>query len=209
MPYQTNAILQKIIAQKLVFLAKQKVNFVGKKILDVGCGTGFLAQHLVQGGALPSNILQIDFNEKSLNFARNYGKIVKADFNKPLPVYENFDVIISSMALQWAGNFKSAFLNLKEKLNNGSSIFVAIPLCGSLNEVYKILGKEFLQFPQNIPMKLIEEKKYAENAFICLKNIHAVQMKVGGGVLLKKQLLLLKNTQTVWKIGFFYFQNAG
>jgi malonyl-CoA O-methyltransferase len=125
--YQTNAVLQKIIAQTLVNLVGRQINLCNQNILDIGSGTGFIAQNLVQTGAKPSSIFQIDRNPEALNYAKQFGNVVNTDFNKPLSFEQKFDVIFSSMALQWAENLYKTLTHLQNFLIEGGNIFFAIP----------------------------------------------------------------------------------
>lgn len=206
MPYQQNAILQKIIAQKLVNLASARVELCGKSILDVGCGTGFVAQNLALQGVNPSNILQVDKNAASLQIAKQFGEVEIGDFNNPFSMERKFDTVFSSMALQWAEDFSKALQYLKARLSQQGNIFLAIPLNDSLSEVYKVLKIEPFKFPniEDVDAKLMEVKTYTENGYAVLKNIHGAGLVNGSGDrLYKNQLILLKKILTKWKIGFF------
>ena len=59
MNYTQNGVLQKIIATKLVELLPQKP-CDASSILDIGCGTGFIAQKLIEKGFASEKILQVD-----------------------------------------------------------------------------------------------------------------------------------------------------
>jgi trans-aconitate methyltransferase len=208
MHYQTNAVLQKIIAQKLVSLAHKQVNLYGKNILDVGCGTGFVSQNLVQTGVKPSSIFQIDRNPEALNYAKQFGNVVKTDFNKPLSFEQKFNVIFSSMALQWAESFQKTLTHLQSLLIDGGSIFFAIPLQGSLQEIYDILEITSFPFPKIEEIMeyahIIHAQTYVENSYIVLKNIHISNLVLPQNTyIIKNKLILLKKATTTWNVGFF------
>ena len=208
MPYQQNAILQKVIAQKLVSFASTELNLHGKNIIDVGCGTGFIAQNLVQMGSKPHNITQVDINPDSLQHAKQFGRVEIADFNNPFLPSENFDVVFSSMALQWACNFPKTLEYLQSILSQQGSIFFAIPLHGSLQELYNILQILPFNFPriEEINATLITEKQYVENSYIALKNIHLSELVISQSTkITKNQLISLKKTLTHWNVGFFKY----
>ena len=208
MPYQTNAVLQKIIAQKLVNLASTHVNLYNKTILDVGSGTGFIAQNLVQTGVKPSNILQVDRNSAVLNYAKQFGNVIEANFNAPLPLSQKFGVVFSSMALQWAKDFQKTITHLQSLLIDGGSIFFAIPLSGSLKEVYNTLQVQPFVFPKMGDITeyahIIHTQTYVENAYIALKNIHVSNLVLQQNTYItKNKLILLKKATTIWNVGFF------
>lgn len=208
MSYQSNSTLQKLIAQKLVLLAHKHVDLANSDILDIGCGTGFIAQSLI---GMYGNILQADVNLEHLNFAQHFGDAIQMDFNKPISINKKFDVILSSMALQWAIDLKDVIFTLQNNaLKEGSkkNIFFAVPLEGSLQAVYDVLQIKSFNYPKLEDIQkhsdLLCIKYYHENAYIALKNIHISRLKVGKGEKINKnQLSLLKKTQTAWKIGFF------
>ncbi len=206
MPYQQNAILQKIIAQRLVSLVGAKFELQGKTILDVGSGTGFIAQSLVQMGL--KNITQIDINSKNIQHAKQFGNIHIADFNSPFLQNQRFDIIFSSMALQWAFDFPKTLEYLQNILSKDGSIFFAVPLNGSLQEIYDILQIPSFKFPRIEEMNatLIETKKYVENSYIALRNIHSSQLTVSQNTqITKNQLISLKKTLTHWNIVFLQY----
>ena len=208
MPYQTNAVLQKIIAQKLINLASRHVNLHNTNILDVGCGTGFIAQNLVQIGVKPSSITQVDKNPISLQYAKQFGNVMEADFNKPLPFSQEFGVAFSSMALQWADDLKRTLTNIQSILTEGRSIFFAIPLKGSLQAVYNTLEIQPFSFPKMEDIanlaNVIHTQTYAENSYIALKNIHISNLVLQQNTYItKNKLILLKKATTIWNVGFF------
>jgi len=208
MLYQTNAVLQKIIAQKLVKLASTQVNLCSKNILDIGCGTGFIAQHLVQNGVKPQSITQVDRNPTVIQHAKQFGNIVNTDFNNPLPLNQKFNVILSSMALQWAEDLHKTLKHLQDVLVEDGNIFFAIPLQGSLREIYNIL--EITSFPFSKMEDIIEyahiicAQTYVENSYIALKNIHISNLVLQQNTYMtKNKLILLKKVITTWNVGFF------
>jgi ubiquinone/menaquinone biosynthesis C-methylase UbiE len=208
MLYQTNAVLQKIIAQKLVKFASTHTNLHSKSILDVGSGTGFIAQNLVQIGVKPSSILQVDINPEALSHATQFGNVSKADFNQPLALNQQFSIILSSMALQWAEDLYKTLTYLQNFLIEGGSIFFAIPLQESLQEIYDIL--EITSFPFSTMEDIMEyahiihAQTYAENSYIALKNIHISNLVLQQNTYItKNKLILLKKATTTWNVGFF------
>lgn len=210
MPYQTNAVLQKIIAQKLLDLAGKSINFHNKKIIDIGSGSGFIAQHLVQNGINPQNITQVDINQESLNYAQKFGKVFKADFNFPIEMGEKYDIIFSSMALHWAKDLQNALISIKNLLNANGHIFISMPIQESLNKIYDIIKTPHFQFPTKKinGMQEIMYKEYASNCYTTLRNIHIEKLKLHTKAVIKKDVLReLKENNTRWYIGFFTYSS--
>lgn len=213
MQYQTNAVLQKIIAQKLISLAHNQYDCHGKSILDVGSGTGFIAQNLIMHGVKPQNITQFDRNPNSLNIAKQFGNIQVADFNKPLHCKQKFDVIFSSMALQWAENLHTTINNIHNLLKQGGRLYLAVPLQGSLKEMYNTLQISPFAFPAqediHTKMSTLHSQHYMENVYIALKNIHIADLTVGNGAnIIKSKLLAMKHQSTYWNIGFYTLKDT-
>ena len=50
---------------------KERVNLIGKKVLDVGCGGGILSESLARLGA---EVMAIDASEKTINIAKAHAK---------------------------------------------------------------------------------------------------------------------------------------
>ena len=210
--YTHNGVLLKIISTKLVELIPNKPIQI-QSILDIGCGTGFVAQKLIEKGFSFEKILQIDFNSNSLEIAKQYSKIKKNNFNCPLNFEEKFDLITSSMSLQWSQNINQTIDEIKKNLTNDGKFIFSIPLLGSLAEIYTALKiPNFLFHKQeNINAKLIFEKTYHENAFIALKNIHLCNLKINSETssqkIDKNTIKFLKMINTKWNIGWFIVEN--
>jgi 2-polyprenyl-3-methyl-5-hydroxy-6-metoxy-1,4-benzoquinol methylase len=83
----------------------------GKRVLDIGCGTGRLCRYLATHGA--SCVLGIDPSERMLSVARSesiglqkhveYHKTFVEDFDAPL---ESRDLVVSSLALHYVEDLK-------------------------------------------------------------------------------------------------------
>ena len=52
---------------------KERVNLIGKKVLDVGCGGGILSESLAGLGA---EVMAIDASEKTINIAKDRKSVV-------------------------------------------------------------------------------------------------------------------------------------
>jgi malonyl-CoA O-methyltransferase len=106
--YQKLNIIQKKIIQKISHLLENK------NILDLGCGNGSLLEFIK-----PKNYIGIDFSEEmlKLNPAKN---LYNLDFNTrkcwDFIEKQNFDILVSLSALQWAKDLEFIFNNIK-KLN--------------------------------------------------------------------------------------------
>ncbi len=212
MNYTQNGVLQKIIATKLVELLPQKP-CDASSILDIGCGTGFIAQKLIEKGFASEKILQVDANGEALKIAQQFAETEQVNFNTPLKFEQKFDVITSSMSLQWAENLGGTIANIKSLLSVNGVFIASIPLNGSLASVYETLGISTFHFPKMEEiaphLSLITSKNFSENAFIGLKNLHICNLKLQKheNQLSIAQIRTLKTAFTQWNIGFFIYTN--
>ena len=102
----------------------------GKRILDLGCGTGENCKTFSQMGA--SEVIGIDISTKMLDIARaensceniTYLNQSMEDFCKVFESLGNFDMITSSLAMHYVENYQSLISNLYEILNyRGTLLF--------------------------------------------------------------------------------------
>lgn len=126
--YERNACLQGKIAEKLARLLPELAH---PKILEIGCGTGFLTRHLFerypQGDFLitdlaPGMLAQCQTrmqvaNERSCRFAVMDGETPDCG--------AGFDLIASSMTLQWFGDPVAGLQRLKGLLKPGGLLLFA------------------------------------------------------------------------------------
>ncbi|PLT43931.1 Ubiquinone/menaquinone biosynthesis methyltransferase UBIE [Paenibacillus pasadenensis] len=110
----------------------------GKRVLDLGCGYGWHARYAREQGA--ASVLAIDLSEKMLERARELTDDPAIDFRRGaiediafLP--GEFDVVLSSLAFHYVGDFAAAAVKVHDALADGGSfvfsvehpIFTALP----------------------------------------------------------------------------------
>ena len=97
-----------------------------KSILDIGCGTGFGIKQL--NTKFKAELHGIDLASKMISYANEHAPFAKyqcADAEN-LPFVENqFDLIISSLALQWLENVDQALSQIARCLKKGGQAWVA------------------------------------------------------------------------------------
>lgn len=120
--YQENAIVQKLMAEKLVSLLKQK-NF--NNILELGCGTGLLT-NVLKNSVNYKSYTALDIVAECEPFIKNIDSsitFVNCDIEHINPD-KKYDLIISNAAFQWLDNFEEFVLKIKENLaTNGCFLF--------------------------------------------------------------------------------------
>lgn len=125
--YDELAALQRQVGLDL--LSRFELNLTNKTVLDIGCGTGFLTQELMQG-SFDQKMIAVDIALSMLDVTRLKLKhldtiqYVCADAEH-LPLTKNsVDMIVSNLALQWCQNLTKVFGGFKNVLKQqGQLVF--------------------------------------------------------------------------------------
>jgi ubiquinone/menaquinone biosynthesis C-methylase UbiE len=143
----TNTVMLDSVARKLMhdpdklFMDHCKP---GMKVLDFGCGTGFLSIPLAELGA---NVIAVDIQQKMLDLvkARVKGKRLKGKLrlvhsNGDLPVKEKVGLVLLAFVLHEVKNRKKVILQIKRILHkDGKVIFIEPKIEVSKQEFYSEL----------------------------------------------------------------------
>lgn len=138
--YDWAASIQREAAEKLISFAPEKTPL---KILEIGCGTGFLTKMLVQKYP-EAQITALDISAKMIEKCRAKLPFVtfkKTDGEEYIPS-EKFDLIISNMTVQWFDDPMAGLNHYKKFLNpDGQVLFSTLgdqnfkEWCGVLNDL--------------------------------------------------------------------------
>ena len=118
--YNKYNIIQKSVAKKLCKLLDAKCY---QNILDVGAGDGAIYENLLEQNIRFSNFVALDFSKEMLEIHRTNKSIKKVclDFNNKnfssIFKVNEFDLIISSSALQWSSDLSSVLKELSSLSN--------------------------------------------------------------------------------------------
>lgn len=97
----------------------------GKKILDLGCGTGRHSIDLAKAGAF---VTGVDFSEEMLAVARDKAAGLEARFVEgnleSVPLQETFDVVVCSLVLNHVENLLPCLLEMSRLLRPDGRIIV-------------------------------------------------------------------------------------
>ncbi len=211
--YDNFAEIQHYTAQKLVNLSHK---FITKeaKILDLGCGTGFVKESLISIGS--EDIFECDLSMNMLKksqakFAKN--PKICCNFNQLPFAKKSFDIVISSFSLQWLDNFSNFFQEIYKILNDDGLLIFAVPTQESLIELKKFEALKINNLPEIFDLKkLLKNNGFKElflNQEIVVQNfsneISAINSikNIGGNHSSKSEISL----KTIRIIRSFYLKN--
>lgn len=130
-------------------LKKMLPDFIGKRVLDIGCGFGWHCLYAAEHGA--EYVLGVDISEKMLSVAREktesnniaYACTPMEDLDFP---ENSFDIIISSLAFHYTPNFENICNKAAKFLTVGGSFVFSVehPIFtaqGSQDWIYDENGK--------------------------------------------------------------------
>ncbi len=103
------------------------VAWKGKKVLDVGCGTGEVAYRIAQKGA--SHVLGIDYSKSAITTARSKYQHARLSFlQKDLKKVNGiYDVVISMGTLEHTDSPFAVLKNLTRHVRKGGSLLLTCP----------------------------------------------------------------------------------
>lgn len=214
--YDEVAQVQRQVAQELVALA---LPYLKKDscILDLGSGTSFIARQIPH-----HDITEIDLSANMLQFwcdRPSNIKAIQADFENLPFKKNNFDVIISSFALQWINDFEKNFSQFFALLKSKGIFIFSLPITGSLPEFAALNINEF---PSNKTLKNALQKagfheklfmqKKMQQSFANSRDTIKFLKRIGADSPVKRRLSLTKvvskniGITISWHISYFIAQ---
>jgi trans-aconitate methyltransferase len=127
--YAGNGRFVALLAGSLVEALEPKA---GERILDLGCGDGFLTQRLAESGA---TMVGVDFSPQMIAAARDRGVDARYASGEALPFDREFDAVFSNAALHWMSDHDAVLRGVYRALKPGGR-FVAE--CGGQGNIAAI-----------------------------------------------------------------------
>lgn len=158
--YNENAVLQKIVAEKLIEFSETEIKN-SANILDIGSGTGFVAQIIKD--KFHKDITQSDISPEMCRVSSIYGKTICCDFDELPFKNNNFDMVISSCALQWSPDLEQTLSGFNSILKNPGRLSFSIFGERTFHELNSLCKKLNMNFPVNSFLNLEKIKKLLQN----------------------------------------------
>lgn len=108
------------------FEVLKQIKWKGKKVLDVGCGTGFFSYLAAKKGA---QVLGIDYSKKGIEIAKEKYQHRNLEFKKldVIEIKEKFDVVVSIGVIEHMDDPFQILKFLKNRLNSDGKIIITTP----------------------------------------------------------------------------------
>ena len=212
--YNRYNVIQKAVAQKLCTLLERKSY---NKILDIGAGDGVVYKNLLAQHISVSNFVALDFSQEMLEIHPSDSNIMKLclDFNdNNFPLFfkpHEFDLIISSSALQWSSNLSSLLTEISPLADKFLFSFFTSNTFKTLHQVLKIdspilTKEEILDSLDNYfeyELEIVEYRMDFESVHEMLRYIK--HSGVSGG---RKQLgyKQIKNLISIYPLDYLEFE---
>lgn len=134
--YDAAATVQKTVADALMAQLTEQLPVNSLRVLDAGCGTGYISHALKAAGV--AHVTALDLSDAMLTQAMQKDSAhdyVQGDIEQlPLPD-DVFDVVISSLAVQWCHDLPRALSELVRVLKPGGRLYVATLADPTLHEL--------------------------------------------------------------------------
>jgi SAM-dependent methyltransferase len=150
--YADNGRFVALLAESLVEALNPKA---GERILDLGCGDGYLTQRLAASGAI---VVGVDTSPQMVAAAKERGVDARCVSGEALPFDRQFDAVFSNAALHWMRDQDAVFQGVHRALKPGGR-FVAE--CGGQGNIAAIrVALLAVLTPRGISPERIESNRF-------------------------------------------------
>jgi trans-aconitate methyltransferase len=133
----------------------------GERILDLGCGDGFLTARLA---ALGCDVLGVDSSEAQVEAARKVGVEAQVTAAQTLAFYEEFDAVFSNATLHWVREADMAIAGVWRALKPGGRFVAELGGTGCVGRIREglaaALARRGLDFDQLNPWYFPSAEEY-------------------------------------------------
>lgn len=154
--YNAQAQMQKCCARQLINALPDDLELPSGDILEIGCGTGFVTQQLIQ--RFPDRTLQItDLSAEMLQFCQAHLQIPaqqQISFQQmdgeAIALSQPCAMIVSGFAIQWFQNPIQSLLNLFHQIQPCGYLLLSFPTDRSFPEWKQVCHSLHLPFTANL-----------------------------------------------------------
>ncbi|MCI6152505.1 MAG: methyltransferase domain-containing protein [Fusobacterium perfoetens] len=134
--YDSNAIIQKEVAKKLVKIIEENINEKKfNRVFELGCGTGLFTKEVLKKFQIKNLDLNDYYDTKSYFKDIDYNNFIVGDMVNS--INEDYDIIISSSSFQWIDDLEKLIENISNKTDK---LFFSMYIDGNLEEIQKHFG---------------------------------------------------------------------
>jgi trans-aconitate methyltransferase len=150
--YAGNGRFVAVLAASLVETLQPRA---GERVLDLGCGDGFLTQRIGESGA---EVVGVDSSPQMIAAAKERGVDARLINGEALPFHGEFDAVFSNAALHWMSDHDAVLAGVYQALKPGGR-FVAE--CGGQGNIAAIrVALLAVLTARGIPPGRIENNKF-------------------------------------------------
>ncbi len=155
-------------------LRQVDLNFAGRRVIEVGCGTGRNTEWLSKLAVAPRQIVGLDFSEEMLERAQvrlrdSRVRLIQHDVRAAWPLADtSADVVIAMLVLEHVEDIRAVFAEAFRTLNAGGELFMC-----ELHPMRQLMGGQ-AQFTsaytgerQLIPAFLHSTSEYVQAGLSC------------------------------------------